>query len=247
MVAPRKYLDELRERGIRTVLDALTTRRRGRGRVSGSVSNSESTRDCRRHSSLEGRFRCHGSTTAPRWRRLPALPLPAREPAVVSRQNHHLYDLVRASNQGTRPARRRGPSRPLQVRPGVQQLIDTMRDVPVFVQNRRLDAVATNRLGAALFSEMFVMPQRPMNAARFTSSTPAHRPSTGTGRATPARSSLYCAPKPDGHPTTEPSPTSSVSSPPAATGFGPSGAPTTSGCTALGPRTCTTLWSGTST
>ena len=39
--------------------------------------------------------------------------------------------------------------------------------MPVFVQNGRLDAVATNRLGAALFSEMFVMPQRPMNAARF--------------------------------------------------------------------------------
>jgi transcriptional regulator with XRE-family HTH domain len=81
-------------------------------------------------------------------------------------EHAHLYDLVKAANRGT-PARRRGPSRPQQVRPGVQQLIDTMRDVPVFVQNGRLDAVATNRLGAALFSEMFVMPQRPMNAARF--------------------------------------------------------------------------------
>ena len=83
-------------------------------------------------------------------------------------EHAHLYDLVRAANQGAHPARRRGPSRPQQVRPAVQQLIDTMRDVPVFVQNGRLDAVATNRLGAALFSEMFVMPQRPVNAARFT-------------------------------------------------------------------------------
>jgi transcriptional regulator with XRE-family HTH domain len=82
-------------------------------------------------------------------------------------EHAHLYDLIRAANQGVEPARRRGPSRPQQVRPNVQQLIDTMRDVPVFVQNGRLDAVATNRLGAALFSEMFVMPQRPMNAARF--------------------------------------------------------------------------------
>ena len=49
----------------------------------------------------------------------------------------------------------------------MQQLIDAMTTVPVFVQNGRLDAVATNRLGAALFSEMFVTPQRPMNAARF--------------------------------------------------------------------------------
>jgi transcriptional regulator with XRE-family HTH domain len=83
-------------------------------------------------------------------------------------EHAHLYDLVRAANQGANPARRRGPSRPHQVQPNVQQLIDTMTDVPVFVQNGRLDAVAANRLGAALFSEMFVMPQRPMNAARFT-------------------------------------------------------------------------------
>jgi transcriptional regulator with XRE-family HTH domain len=79
----------------------------------------------------------------------------------------HLYDLVRAANQGADPGRRRGPSRPQQVRPSVQQLIEAMTSVPVFVQNGRLDAIATNRLGAALFSEMFVLPQRPMNAARF--------------------------------------------------------------------------------
>jgi len=83
-------------------------------------------------------------------------------------EHAHLYDLVRATNQGNSPGRRRAPARAQQVKPGVQQLIDAMADVPVFVQNGRLDAVATNRLGAALFSEMFVMPQRPMNAARFT-------------------------------------------------------------------------------
>lgn len=82
-------------------------------------------------------------------------------------EHAHLHDLVRAANQGAHPARRRGPSRPQRLGPGVQQLIDTMRDVPVYVQNGRLDAVATNRLGAALFSEMFVLPQRPVNAARF--------------------------------------------------------------------------------
>ena len=82
-------------------------------------------------------------------------------------EHAHLYDLARAANQGADPARRRGPTRPQQVRPNVQQLIDAMTTVPVYVQNGRLDAVATNRLGAALFSEMFVAPQRPMNAARF--------------------------------------------------------------------------------
>ncbi|SDS67404.1 Helix-turn-helix domain-containing protein [Friedmanniella luteola] len=90
-------------------------------------------------------------------------------------EHAHLYHLVRASNRGVPPARRRGPSRPQRVRPGVQQLIDTMRDVPVYVQNGRLDAVATNRLGAALYSEMFVLPQRPVNAARFTFLDPRAR------------------------------------------------------------------------
>ena len=83
-------------------------------------------------------------------------------------EHAHLYDLVRAANQGNNPGRRRGPTRAQQVQANVLQLIDAMHDVPVFVQNGRLDAVATNRLGAALFSEMFVLPQRPMNAARFT-------------------------------------------------------------------------------
>jgi transcriptional regulator with XRE-family HTH domain len=83
-------------------------------------------------------------------------------------EHAHLYDLVRAANEGTKPGRRRGPARSHRVNANVLQLIDAMHDVPVFVQNGRLDAVATNRLGAALFSEMFVLPQRPMNAARFT-------------------------------------------------------------------------------
>lgn len=82
-------------------------------------------------------------------------------------EHSHLYDLIRTANDGVNPGRRRGPSRPQTVRPSLQQTIDQMESVPVFVQNGRLDAVATNRLGAALFSEMFVLPQRPVNAARF--------------------------------------------------------------------------------
>jgi transcriptional regulator with XRE-family HTH domain len=82
-------------------------------------------------------------------------------------EHAHLYDLVRSANQGNNPGPRRRPARSPQVGTSVLQLIDAMHDVPVFVQNGRLDAVATNRLGAALFSEMFVTPQRPVNAARF--------------------------------------------------------------------------------
>src|SRR3954453_12187279 len=83
-------------------------------------------------------------------------------------EHAHLYDLVRAANPRSNPARRRGAARSQQVGANVLQLIEAMHDVPVFVQNGRLDAVATNRLGAALFSEMFVLPRRLVNAARFT-------------------------------------------------------------------------------
>ena len=82
-------------------------------------------------------------------------------------ESAHLVDLVRAANVGTHPLRRRPAPRRDHVRPGVQQMIAAMSTVPVFVQNGRLDAVATNPLGRALFSEMFRCPGDPVNAARF--------------------------------------------------------------------------------
>lgn len=82
-------------------------------------------------------------------------------------ERSHLYALVRAANQGAHPQRRRGRTRTQQVAPAVQQLLDAMDNVPAFVQNGRLDIVATNRLGQAVFSEMYVQPQRPANFGRF--------------------------------------------------------------------------------
>lgn len=76
----------------------------------------------------------------------------------------HLLDLVRAANVPNGPT---ATPRRTQVRANLQQTIDGMSTVPVFVQNGRLEAVATNALGYALFSEMFLDPRRPMNAARF--------------------------------------------------------------------------------
>lgn len=66
-------------------------------------------------------------------------------------EHTHLYDLVRAANEGNHPSRRRKPARPERVRPALQQTIDAMRDVPVIVQNGRLDLIAANQLGVALF------------------------------------------------------------------------------------------------
>ena len=81
-------------------------------------------------------------------------------------ERSHLYDLVRAANAGAHPRRRSQP-KGQQVRPGVRQLLDAMDNVPAFVQNGRLDIIAINRLGQAVFSEIYVQPQRPANFARF--------------------------------------------------------------------------------
>jgi transcriptional regulator with XRE-family HTH domain len=82
-------------------------------------------------------------------------------------EHSHLYELIRTANAGAHPQRRRVTSRKIALTAGMQQTIDAMSTVPVFVQNGRLDAVATNQLGRALFSEMFDDVRPPVNAARF--------------------------------------------------------------------------------
>jgi transcriptional regulator with XRE-family HTH domain len=79
----------------------------------------------------------------------------------------HLFDLARASSATSRPRRRPAQQR---VRPGVQQLLDAMTDVPAFVQNGRLDVLAANTLGRALYADLFddVDARRPPNHARYT-------------------------------------------------------------------------------
>ncbi len=74
----------------------------------------------------------------------------------------HLFDLVRAANVGRAPTRRPAQQR---VRPSIQRLLDSMT-VPAFVQNGRLDVLYGNRLGRALFPDLFVDPARPANGAR---------------------------------------------------------------------------------
>jgi hypothetical protein len=49
----------------------------------------------------------------------------------------------------------------------VQRIVDAM-DIPAFVLNGRSDILATNRLGAALYSELLADPARLANVARFT-------------------------------------------------------------------------------
>ena len=84
-------------------------------------------------------------------------------------EHAHLHDLIRAANAGSHPRRRSRTVRTAQPSPALRQTIDAMSTVPVFVQNGRLDAVATNPLGRAVFSTMLDDDgaRSPANAARF--------------------------------------------------------------------------------
>jgi transcriptional regulator with XRE-family HTH domain len=64
----------------------------------------------------------------------------------------HLFDLARGAR--TAAGTRRRPTQQ-RVRPGVQQLLDSMTGVPAFVQNGRLDVLAANSLARALYSDLF--------------------------------------------------------------------------------------------
>jgi transcriptional regulator with XRE-family HTH domain len=77
----------------------------------------------------------------------------------------HLFDLARAAGP---MAKRRRRSAPKQIRPSVQRLLDAITGAPALVQNGRLDILAVNQLGRALYSELFRDPTRPANHARFT-------------------------------------------------------------------------------
>jgi transcriptional regulator with XRE-family HTH domain len=76
----------------------------------------------------------------------------------------HLSDLARALGPTSTTRRRAKKQR---VRPSVQHILDAMTGAPALVQNGRLDILAANQLGRALYSEMFRDPARPVNHARF--------------------------------------------------------------------------------
>jgi transcriptional regulator with XRE-family HTH domain len=76
----------------------------------------------------------------------------------------HLFDLARAQKTTSRPRRRSTPQR---VRPGVQRMLDAMTGAPAYVRNGRMDILAANPLGYALYSELYANPRRPVNSSRF--------------------------------------------------------------------------------
>ena len=85
----------------------------------------------------------------------------------------HLLNLARTAN--TSPARAAQRRTPRQIRPATQLILDGMADTPAFVRNGRLDMLAANALGRALYSPAFAEPARPVNLARFRFLDPAAR------------------------------------------------------------------------
>jgi len=77
----------------------------------------------------------------------------------------HLFDLARSAQPVVaRPRRRQTRQR---VRPEVQWTLDAITEAAAYVGNARLDILAENQLGRALFSQLYADPTRPANHARF--------------------------------------------------------------------------------
>lgn len=83
-------------------------------------------------------------------------------------EHDHLYDLARAANtSGRKRAASAGGSVPSGVRPELQYLLDTITGAPAFIGNNRMDILAANALGYALYSDMYRGTARPANHSRF--------------------------------------------------------------------------------
>jgi transcriptional regulator with XRE-family HTH domain len=78
-------------------------------------------------------------------------------------ERSHWFHLARASATSPRQHRKVGQ---LRVRPGVQIALDAIMS-PAIVRSASLDVLAANRLGYALYSDMYGGPGEPVNHARF--------------------------------------------------------------------------------
>ncbi|MDA8323394.1 MAG: helix-turn-helix transcriptional regulator [Actinomycetota bacterium] len=88
----------------------------------------------------------------------------------------HLFDLAAAASAarqtegsapgGPGPGRPRRPSSPPRVREGVLRVLDSI-SAPAYVRNNRMDVLAANRLGRALFADVYAEGATSFNLARY--------------------------------------------------------------------------------
>ena len=79
-------------------------------------------------------------------------------------EHAYLFDLARAARPVRRAARRR---KPVDVPDPVQWMIDSMQGSAAIVANGRLDILAANDLGRALYSPLYTGEPEPPNIARY--------------------------------------------------------------------------------
>ncbi len=75
--------------------------------------------------------------------------------------------LERAASPVARPPRRRNP-KCWTPHSSLQWILDAVTSGPAFVRNGRLDILAANALGRAFYQDVYDMPGRTPNIARFT-------------------------------------------------------------------------------
>ncbi|MFE9604631.1 helix-turn-helix transcriptional regulator [Streptomyces hokutonensis] len=78
-------------------------------------------------------------------------------------ERDHLFDLARPTATGSRRGR---PLSPQRVRPVMYRALDSL-GAPAIVLGRRMDVLAANRLGHALFTDFQARPHRERNFARY--------------------------------------------------------------------------------
>ncbi|MET9403741.1 helix-turn-helix transcriptional regulator [Kitasatospora sp. NPDC002965] len=86
----------------------------------------------------------------------------ARALRLSSAEREHLRRITKPARR--RPGRGRS-TRPQQIRPEFQQLLDAMESVPAYVLGRRLDVIAWNPLGNALAGDFAALPPEHRNMA----------------------------------------------------------------------------------
>jgi transcriptional regulator with XRE-family HTH domain len=79
----------------------------------------------------------------------------------------HLVRLAQEANGSNAILRRRSRPRPWTIRPSLQWTLDTITN-PAILVNNRMDLLAANHLGRAMYDDVYTDPTSPPNFARFT-------------------------------------------------------------------------------
>jgi hypothetical protein len=88
-------------------------------------------------------------------------------------EHAHLLDLARTAGRRSKPGRRTRAG--AEVRAGVRWMLETITDGAAFVRNGRLDLLAANDLGRALYAPVFANAANRGNLARFCYLDPASK------------------------------------------------------------------------